>query len=439
MNEMQIKDMDSIQDLGILNGKVYVDGTFINTNIYVKEGKITAVSTQKLPCKDEVDAKGCMVLPGLIDPHVHFKLGVGERVSSDDFYAGSRNGALGGITTYIDFLDPVKKADEIEEAFQKRLALAKDSMTDYAFHTTIANPVDTAKNIIEESKKVGIKSVKLFTTYSDTDRRTKDSEIYDLLTYSKDTDVKVVIHAENDELVWNKKDILVKDHEKSRPVISETVEIMKLASMAKETGGNLYIVHVSAGSSVKQLVEQFPQELKKKQILIESCPHYFIFNSSVYEEEDGYRYTMTPPLRPEQDRKLLNEYIDYISTIGTDHCPCNESLKKQKYTSQIFMGIGGIRYSFLNMFTLFQEAIIDKFTKDAAKAYGLYPKKGSLLPGADADILIFDPEESTTVNDKESVYDGFKLQGAIKKVYLRGKLLVEEETVYPMTGNYLRR
>lgn len=426
-------------DLGILNGKVYLEGGFISTNIYVKDQKVSTLTSQELPCKKEVDAKGCMVLPGLIDPHVHFKLGVGERVSSDDFYVGSRKGALGGITTYIDFLDPVKKAEEIEAAFQKRLLLAKDSLTDYAFHTTIANPDDNAQDIIDASKKVGIKSIKLFTTYSDTDRRTKDGAIYDLLTCSRDTDMKIVIHAENDELVSSKKDILVKDHEASRPVLSETVEIMKLASMARVTKGNLYIVHVSAGSSVKQLVQLFPEELKKRQILIESCPHYFIFDSSVYEKEEGYRYTMTPPLRPDKERELLNECIDFVTTIGTDHCPCATDLKRQTYTSQIFMGVGGIQYSFLNMFTRFGEAILDKYTLEPAKAYGLYPRKGSLLPGADADILIFDPKELTTVEDTDSIYDGYKLQGAVKKVFLRGELIVEEEKIFPMTGSYIRR
>lgn len=426
-------------DLGILNGSVYLDGTFFSSHIYVKEGKISSISNQKLPCKEDIDATGCMVLPGLIDPHVHFKLGVGNRVSSDDFYEGSRKGALGGITTYIDFLDPVKKAEEIPAALQKRLSLAKESITDFAFHTTIANPDDTAEHIINESKKAGITSIKLFTTYSDTDRRTKDDTIYELLSCSHNTDVKIVVHAEHDELVWNRTDILVKDHEKSRPVLSETVEIMKLASMARETGGNLYIVHVSAGSSVKQLVKQYPDELRKKQIMIESCPHYFLLNSKLYEQDDGYRFTMTPPLRPEQERIRLNEYIDFITTIGTDHCPCDEVLKKQRYTSQIFMGIGGIEYSFLNMYTLFQERIIDKFTKEPAKAYGLYPKKGTLLPGADADIVIFNPKESTCVEDKESVYDGRLLTGAVKKVYVRGQLIVEDKKVYPAKGTYIRR
>jgi dihydropyrimidinase len=209
--------------------------------------------------------------------------------------------------------------------------------------------------------------------------------------------------------------------------------------MAKETGGNLYIVHVSAGSSVVELVKNFAMELNTKQITLESCPHYFIFDSSIYEQEDGYRYTMTPPLRPETDRKLLNQYIDYISTIGTDHCPYEEKYKKHSYTSEISMGIGGIQYSFLNMYSLFQDKVIDKFTKEPAKAYGLYPTKGTLIPGADADVVLFDNMAYTTVDDKDSIYDGKKLQGAIKQVYLRGRLIAIDGEIQDSSGKYIRR
>jgi dihydropyrimidinase len=439
MDKYKNEEDSALADLGIVNGKVYLDGRFTSVNIYIKDEKINSITNERQACKQEIDAKGCMVLPGLIDPHVHFQLGVGERMSSDDFYSGSVKAALGGITTYIDFLDPVKKATEIKHEFDKRLNLSKTSITDYAFHATIANPLDLPMKIIKESKDVGITSIKLFTTYSNTDRRTKDNYIFELLVCSREEAIKVVVHAENDELVSDSKDILVRDHETSRPVISENVEVMKLAAMAKETGGNLYLVHVSAGSSVEKLVKEYENELKTQKIIIESCPHYFILNSSVYEKENGYQYTMTPPLRPEQERKLLNQYIDYISTIGTDHCPCDEKLKKHEFTNDIFMGIGGLEYSFLNMYTLFQDKIIDKFTKEPAKAYGLYPKKGTLMPGADADILLFDCNSCTKVEDKNSVYNQKTLQGAIKKVFLRGRLIVEDGEIYPTAGEYIRR
>ena len=121
MINTQKKNGSKHYDLGIRNGLVYLDGVFAPVNIYIKDEKISSVTSDTLPCKEEVDAKGCKVLPGLIDPHVHFKLGVGARVSSDDFYTGSVKAALGGITTYIDFLDPVKKATEVENAFKNVL------------------------------------------------------------------------------------------------------------------------------------------------------------------------------------------------------------------------------------------------------------------------------------------------------------------------------
>lgn len=428
-------------DLEIKNGVVYLDGCFVRSNIYIKDKKISSLSTQKLPSKNSIDASGKYVLPGFIDPHVHFHLGVGANVSADDFYSGSVQAALGGVTTYIDFLDPVKKSSDIKTEFEKRTELAKCSIVDYAFHTTIANPSDEAKKIFEESLKVGINSVKLFTTYADTDRRTYDGYIYSLLECSKKAGGIVVVHSENDELINHSKEILVKDHEKSRPSLCENVEVMKLAQMARHTGGRLYIVHVSAGSSASMLRAEFQKELASHQIILESCPHYFILNSDCLKREDGYLYTMTPPLRPENDRVLLNENIDVISTIGTDHCPYTVAQKKHKFTSQIPMGIGGIRYSFLNMYSLFGFRILDKFTKGPALSYGL-TQKGALLPGMDADITIFDAAKKTSVNDSASVFNGKIFNGAIDTVICGGDLCVQDGVLCAQNGRfgkYIRR
>ena len=416
-------------DLEIINGAVYQSGEFPRLNIYIKDSKIVSLSTDRYPAAKTIDAEGKYVLPGFIDPHVHFHLGVGENLSADDFYNGSVNAAFGGVTTYIDFLDPVKKSSDIQSEFEKRMELAKDSIVDYTFHTTIANPSDSAESIFDESLKVGINSVKLFTTYADTDRRTYDDYIYSLLAASKAKGGIVVVHAENDDLINHSKDILVKDHEKSRPSVCENVEVMKLARMAKTADGKLYIVHVSAGSSVAMLKKDFGDLLDSKQIILESCPHYFLLNSDCLAGEDGYLYTMTPPLRPEADRLLLNQNLDAISTIGTDHCPYTLEQKSHQFTSQIPMGIGGIRYSFLNMFSLFGFRILDKFTKGPAQAYGL-TQKGLLLPGMDADVTIFDVHKTTAVEDEASVYRGKVFNGAIDTVICGGKIRIYNRKLY---------
>lgn len=429
-------------DLGIENGYVYIGNNgkqqFENLHVYSKGEKIAVLSSEKLPCKNQIDAEGKYVLPGFIDPHVHFALGVGKNVSKDDFYTGSIEAALGGVTTYIDFLDPIKKANEIAGEFTKRKEMAQESIVDYAFHTTIANPQDEAEEIFQESLRFGINSVKLFTTYADTDRRTYDDYIASLLAASAKVGGKVVIHAENDDLITHRSDILVKNHEKSRPVITENVEVMKLAQMTRATGGHLYIVHVSAGSSVELLKKNFEQELRTKQIILESCPHYFLLNADCLSRPDGYKFTMTPPIRPEKERELLAENIDAITTIGTDHCPYTKEQKEHIYTSQIPMGIGGIRYSFLNMYQEFGFSILDKFTSGPALAYGLQ-SKGSLLPGKDADIVIFNTKEMTRVSDEMSVYHGKELRGSIEMVFARGTLCNDKGKCMQHKGNYVER
>lgn len=425
-------------DFGIVNGYVYIDGKFYQQNIYGKDGKISAITKDKMECSKVLEAEGKYILPGLVDPHVHFALGVGSNISKDDFYTGSMEAALGGITTYIDFLDPIKKADEIAKGFSERSLLAQKSIVDYAFHTTIANPTDTPQAIIEESKKFGINSIKLFTTYADTDRRTYDDYIWKLLVASQKEGAVVVVHAEHDDLIKKNKDIAVKDHERARPAISENIEVMKLAQMAKKTGGNLYIVHVSAGSSVKELSNQFQEELASRQIILESCPHYFLLNSSCLEKEDGYKYTMTPPIRPEEERLLLHEYRDLITTIGTDHCPYTKEQKEHLFTSEIPMGIGGIRYSFLNMYNLYGFEVLDKFTSGPVDAYQI-PNKGRVIPGFDADIVIFDSYGKTVVDDEMSVYNKKELRGRIETVLVRGSVVADKGSIIPHNGRYIRR
>jgi dihydropyrimidinase len=430
-------------DIGILNGTVWAGGNWLQTNVYIEKGRIACLAGGVYECGKTVDAGGMLVLPGFIDPHVHFHLSVGANTSCDDFHTGSVAGALGGVTTYIDFLDVARKASDIEKEFEKRNGLASGSITDYAFHTTIANPSDSAEAMIKAGLACGINSVKMFTTYAETDRRTYERYIYELLKHSAEHNTRIVVHSENDDLLWKNRKIRVADHELSRPSVSERVEVMTLAELARDSGGLLYIVHVSAGRTIDRLKNEYAAELKSGQIKLESCPHYFLFNSDVYKQRDGYKYTMTPPLRPEIDRARLVDNIAWITAIGTDHCPFKPELKKHEYTCDIPMGIGGIRYSFLGMYGLFGKDIVSKFTEGPARTYGLFPEKGNLLPGADADVVIFDEKGETVADDPEGVYEGRKYKGSVKNVFSRGveivhngKLTVQASGI---RGHYISR
>lgn len=426
-------------DLGILNGRIYVNGRFVEGNIYVKNGVIEAISSSFLECSETYDAKGRMVLPGFIDSHVHFSLGSGENISEDDFHTGSINAALGGITSYIDFLDPINEVSQLEDEFKKRKELAQSSVSDFGFHVTLGNFKGDVKELLQKSADLGMPGIKIFTTYESTGRMTTDNIIDELLKYSKEYKCRVVVHAENNDFI-TESNVLVKDHEKSRPAISEISEVFKLAEMARYRNGLLYVVHTNCGTTVVDLKKNFNQELHSN-IILESAPHYFKFNSSLYENEDGYRYTMTPPLREECERVKLNENIDGIDVIATDHCPFQDNKKNKKYTSEIPMGVGGVKYSFLNMYTLYKEKIIPKFTENPAIIHGLFPRKGSLMIGSDADITIFDPEKITKVDDKKSIYDGQTFEGSISAVFRLGKMIVEDNKFVGASckGSYMAR
>ena len=429
--------------LGILDGRIYLDGEWFEGNLYIKDGRIAAISGSYLESAEEYDAKGKCVLPGFIDPHVHFALNVGKYTSVDDFKTGSVSAAYGGITTFIDFLDPVYRAEEMEKAFERRRLLSRDSVIDYGFHATLSRPEDNPSKMIERMKRLGIPSAKFFTAYSSSNRNTSDGYLEQMMKISRETSTLMLVHAENEQMLAEGNGIRVWDHENSRPALSEISEVIKLAEMAQYNEGLLYIVHVSCGTSVKRLGEIY-EGILNKNLFIESCPHYFTFNSGVYEADNGGLFTMTPPLRCEKERKTLISNIDNVYTIGTDHCPFDRNDKKGEFTSDIPMGIGGIEHSFSIMYSLFGDRIIDKFTENPARVHGLYPRKGTLLPGSDADVVIFDNQCEWKVLGHNSkcdyvTYEGINLKGKVRTTICRGRFIIKDEKFLGGMGEYLSR
>jgi len=429
-------------DLGILNGKLYLDGIFINANVYVKSGKIVDISTNYLQCKKEVDATGKFVLPGFIDPHVHFELNSGKYTSVDDFESGSISALFGGVTTIIDFLDPISKLEELEYAFKNRLSAAKKSYVDYSFHATLGNFSGDLSALFKEIKEFGTKSVKVFTAYSSSNRRTNDKLMFELFKLSKIHKIPILIHAENEDMIVE--NVPIKMHSKARPEISEISEIIKIAEFLNQTKGTAYIVHTTCGTSIEEVKNRF-DDILNNNLFFESCPHYFYFDDSVYETQSGYLYAMTPPLRSRREKEKLKNNIDKVFSIGTDHCSFNKKDKRKRKTGNLPMGIGGIEHSFVLTYSLFGKKIIEKFTINPAKFFGLYPQKGTLLPGADADIVIFDPnykgiiKESHTKSDYD-LYLGIQIKGKIEKVFKNGALIIEDDKlVRKNKGNFIRR
>ena len=429
-----------MNDLLVKNGLVWFDHKWQKVNVAVLGEKISYVGKDEPAAKEVIDASGKKVLPGLIDPHVHFELNCGRLTSVDDFYTGSVCAVYGGVTTIVDFLDPTSNAKDLEKSFYERLELAKKCVVDYHMHACIKMPNGSLEEYVKTVVKLGMKTIKLFTTYSDTGRRTYEKDIRKLLELSKKYNVLIEAHIENDDLIDLRDSYTFKDLPISRPSMSETSEALKLAKMVRETGGNFYMVHCSSGETLKALKEQF-SDILNKTFFVESCPQYFVFNNRVLEEKNGKLFTFAPPLRSERERQLMMAYYKDVYTIGTDHCSFMKKDKDWPTLKGFPLGVGGIEHSFSVMYRRFGDEIIDKMSFNSAKVQD-FPSKGDIKVGMDADITIF--QEKPDYFEKEnhgtcdySICDGILGAGEFETVLVRGKYVLKDREIIAHVGKNL--
>ena len=426
-----------VYDLFVKNGLVYIDGNYHHVNIGVRNGKFAYIGTSVFDAKETIDAKNKKVLPGMIDPHVHFDLFCGTIPSRDDFYYGSKSAAYGGVTTIIDFLDPTRNAKELKESFFERLQKAKKCNVDYHFHACIREPDGDLREYVLMMKRLGMNTIKLFTTYSETHRRTYDKDIKKLLRLSKKYKFLVCAHIENDDLIDRRESLTYRELSDARSTRSETTEALKLCKFAKETGGNLYMVHCSSGETLQRIYDLYGECLGVN-IFIESCPQYFMFNNDKLKGKDGYLYTFAPPLRSEQERLLLCKNYDYISTIGTDHCAFNIADKESHfYLKGMPLGVGGIESSFVLMYSMFGDRTIDKMSKNVAKLER-FAGKGEIKLKKFADFIIVSGKNSFIGKPHGavdySIYEGMKSKVTIESTVVRGKFVVKNGEFIENTG-----
>ncbi len=415
-------------DKRIINGQVYLDSKFKKTNIYILGEEITKITQELLPAKESIDVNNALVMPGLVDPHVHFNLDLGSIRSRDDFYFGTLEAAYGGVTTIIDFLDPVDNVEDLEKAYYRRLEEASKAVVDYSFHATIKNPKCDLESFVLKMKELGINSLKLFTTYSESSRRTFDEQIIELLKLSEKYKFLLLAHIESDNLIDLNPSFNYNCLLKSRPTLAETKEALKLAAFAEKYGGYLYMVHLSSGITLEKLKKDFPGILNKK-FFVESCPHYFIFTNDFLERCDGQLYTMAPPLRTRKERTLLKDNFDDIFSIGTDHCAFNKKDKEQRLLKDIPLGIGGIEFSFDVMYELFKEKAIDKMSKNICSLYPNLEKRGEIKEGNFASIFVYEIFDNF-IGDSHgktdyNLYENFKRSGQVIHTINRGQFVIK--------------
>jgi dihydropyrimidinase len=396
-----------------------------------------------------IDATGKLVIPGGVDPHTHMDLPFGGTSSSDDFETGTRAAAFGGTTTIIDFAVQYK-GQALNQALDAWFAKAEGkATTDYGFHLIVTDLPDERLPQLKTMIDQGVTSFKLFMAYPGV-FLVDDGVIFKAMTAAGENGGLICMHAENGVVI----DVLVKRaieqgrtapkyHALTRPTKAEAEGVHRAIAIAEMANSPVYIVHLSCYDALKEV--QAARDLGLP-AFAETCPQYLLLDYSLYEKPDfeGAKYVMTPPLRDKENQELLWRGLrgDDLQVISTDHCPF--CFKEQKELgrddfSKIPNGGPGVenRMSLIYHHGVTQGRIsLNRFVEltstAAAKIFGLFPKKGTIAVGSDADIVIFDPNREQTISAAThhmrvdySAYEGWRVKGVTETVLSRGRVTVE--------------
>ncbi len=461
-----------MSEILIKNGLVVDNNQMRKADVLIKDGLISKIEEKiDAPCCCEgikvVDATGKIVMPGLIDAHTHYHLVSRGTVTCDSFVQGSRLAAFGGVTTVVDFADHNKGMGLVESANYRLDEMRPGMAIDYTIHQGVYGHGynNTIGKQLEDLKKMGIKTLKIFTTYRNTGYLIENQDdLLDLFQNAKRLGMMVCAHCEFNPLIEELSDNWTGDfspasHAKLRPAEAEGKAIELFGGIALKADCPLYVVHVSSECGMDAV-----RKLREKglEVYVETTPHYLFLDRSYLEGADASLYVMTPPLRDKTDNVALQGAVEAgeVQVIATDHCAFT---REQKLSSSdcrtIYPGIPGTEEMFilLNTFRNHEVAagktfpltkLVELMSTNPAKLFGLYPQKGSLEVGTDADICIFDPEIKWTLQDDNvhsaslyTPYRGFEVQGKAVMTILRGQIIMEGENYYgkPGEGHFLKQ
>src|SRR4051812_7423928 len=437
-------------------------------DIYIENGTVSLIGQSLDVTADRViDATGKLVFPGAIDPHTHLEMFFGGTVTCDDFTSGTTSAAFGGTTTHIDFCmqaPGTSFAQSLDNYFEK-IDRAKP-VIDVGFHIGVTDLHDGGS--LEELAKLpgqGVTSYKLFMAYKGA-VMVDDDTLFRTMQTASDTGALVMVHAENGDAI----DILVKEavaaghtepiwHARTRPPETEGEATNRAIQLARVAGASLYVVHVSCKESIEPIA--IARE-KGWDIYGETCTQYFFIDQSFLERPnfEGAKYVYTPPPRDKSNQDILWNAVrtNVLQAISTDHCAY--LFKGQKDAGkddfrQIPNGGPGLenRLQMIHHFGVREGRIslnrmVELLCTTPAKLFGLYPRKGTLAVGSDADVVVFDPEKRVTISASThhsrsdyNLFEGTDVLGSPELVLLRGNVLVDGDRLVakPGSGQFVKR
>ena len=452
----------------IKGGRIITAADDYVADVFIEDGAISMIGRSlDVSAERTIDATGKIVMPGAIDPHTHIEMFFGGTTTCDDFTSGTTAAAFGGTTTLIDFCVQTP-GDTFAEALAKYHEKIErcPPVIDVGFHIAVTD-LHTGGTLEDLAKlpDEGVTSYKLFMAYKGA-VMVDDETLFKVMQVAHDTGALVMVHAENGDAI----DIIVKEtvaagntdpvwHARSRPMETEAEATNRAIQLARVADAPLYVVHVSCQPSVEPIA--LARE-KGWRVWGESCTQYFFIDESMMEAPnwEGAKYIYTPPPRPKEHQEHLWKAIrtDVLSAVSTDHCPFNWPEQKGingREFQVVPNGGPGIENRLHMLWTfgvstgrITPNRFVELVSTNIAKLFGLYPRKGTIAPGSDADIVIWDPNKKLTIsaathhtNVNYNLFEGTEVTGAPEVVLVRGQVIVEnnELVAKPGAGQFVKR
>ena len=443
----------------IRNGRVVTAADDYVADVLMQGGVVHAIGRGLQVGEDVavVDASGLYVLPGGVDTHVHLENPIGPTITCDTFASGTRAAAFGGTTTIVDFALQTAEHSPLAAIARAQASAEPQVAIDYSLHL-IVTKVDeqVLAEVRHAMRHEGITSFKMFMAYPGV-MMADDAAIFRMLRQVGADSGMVALHAENGTVI----ELLIQEalaaghtspryHAMTRPAILEGEATHRGIRLAELAEAPIYFVHVSSNQALKHIVAARDDGIP---VFAETCPHYLLFDDSVYSSDDFEiaKYVMTPPLRKPEEQKHLWRALRYddLQVIATDHCPfCMkeghlgyrlQKMRGKDDFSLIPNGAPGIETRLVSLHdigVMQGKLSLNRFVQltatTPAKLFGLFPKKGTIAVGSDADIVLFDPNATQTIHAEHlhgncdyTLLEGRTLQGRVEKVFLRGELIVD--------------